>query len=245
MRSLQLALWFLGLGLQSLLLTALCQGGGRQFLPLCAYVVCLLGTTVAEIVAYVAFGKSSSSFGVYYWSAELIRQTALFAVVVSLASHIMPTDRKGEAYGRLLTFSAIAIWAGSLVANYDTDLNDWMTTVARNLSFFTGILNLFVWFAYARSRTSDVTRLMITAGLGLQMTGAAIGQAVRLLSDSKNAKLAGALLMVLSHMICLFIWWRAFRTQQDPVGPDPDDSSSPPDHGVGLGHLEAPRSLLG
>jgi hypothetical protein len=242
MKVLQWVLWLLGLSLQSLLLAALTQGGGRQFPPLFAYVLCLLATTIAEIVAYVSFGKASSAFGAYYWSAELIRQTALFALVVSLAAHIMPTDGKGEVYGRWITISAVGIWAGSLLLYYDPDLNTWMTTVARNLSFFTGILNLFVWFAYARTKSSDITRLMIAAGLGLQMTGAAIGQAIRLMNYSKGSKLAGALLMVFSHMICLFIWWRAFRMEERT-----DDSDDDPDggHQIGLGSLETRSSLLG
>jgi hypothetical protein len=242
MKVLQWALWLVGLGLQSLLLAALSQGAGRQFPPLIVYVLCLLGTTTAEIIAVQAFGRSSSSFGVYYWSAELVRQTALFALVVSLAAHIIPTDRKGQAYGRLLTTSAIAIWAGSLLAYYDANLNLWMTSVVRNLSFYTGILNLFVWFAYARLRTTDVTRLMIAAGLGLQMTGAAIGQAIRLMNYSKNSKLAGALLMVISHMICIFIWWRAFRVEHTAGSGNPDDDEAPE---VQLSGLETHRSVPG
>ena len=54
----------------------------------------------------------------------------------------------------------------------------------RNLSFFTGVLNLGVWFAYARSRIRDTRRLIIAAGLGLQMTGEAIGHAIRQLDFS-------------------------------------------------------------
>lgn len=238
---LQWALWLMGLSLQSLLLAALSQGSGRQFPALFAYVLCLLGTTTAEIVAFMAFGKSSSAFGAYYWSAELLRQTSLFALVVSLAAHVIPTDRKGDAYGRLITISALAIWAGSLLAYYDPNLNKWMTKVVRNLSFFTGILNLFVWFAYARSRGSDITRLMVAAGLGLQMTGEAIGQAIRLINYSKSSKLAGALLVVISHLMCLFIWWRALRTF-DEADPDGDDAGG---HTIRLGSLETRRSLPG
>jgi hypothetical protein len=239
MRALQWALWLVGLSLQSLLLVALSQGAGRQFPALIAYVLCLLATTTVEIVAFVVFGKFSSSFETYYWSSELIRQSALFALVVSLAAHVLPTGRKGEAYGRLVTLAAIGIWAGSILAYYDANLNRWMTTVVRNLSFFTGILNLFVWFAYARTRSSDVTRLMIAAGLGLQMTGEATGQAIRLMNFSVNSKLAGALFVVLSHLLCLFIWWRALRTedQSAPSRPEADE--------VALGRLETHSSLPG
>jgi hypothetical protein len=249
MKALQWALWILGLGLQTLLVTTLFQGVGRQFPAIVAYVLCLLATTIVEIVAVVIFGKFSSSFETYYWSAEVIRQTALFALVVSLAAHVIPRDARGQAYERLLTVVAATIWIGSLFAYYDSRLNTWMTPVVRNLSFFTGMLNLLVWFAYARLRSSDVTRLMITAGLGLQMTGEAIGQAIRLINYSSNSKLAGALLVVLSHMLCLFIWWRAFRAEQSmrPRGPAPLPPRVPPGDAaeIGLGSLETYRSFPG
>ena len=85
----------------------------------------------------------------------------------------------------------------------------------RNLSFFTGVLNLGVWFAYAKSRVRDVRRLIIAAGLGLQMTGEAIGHAIRQLDLSNQVSLAASIFIVLTHFICLFLWWRALITEAD------------------------------
>lgn len=212
-KALQWVLWVVGLGLQSLLIATLFHGAGREFPALFAYVICLLGTTTADILAFVLLGKSSSSFAMYYWSAELVRQSVLFAVVVSLAVHVIPNGRRAEAYGRMFTFSAVTIWVGSVVAHHQDNLNTWMTAVVRNLSFFTGVLDIFVWFAYARSGVRDMPRLLIAAGLGLQMTGEAIGQAVRQLNISRNVNLTGAMIIVLAHLLCLYIWWRALNSE--------------------------------
>jgi hypothetical protein len=213
MNVLQWSLWLVGLTLQSLLLIALAHGAGKQFPALFAYVVCLLGTTTADILAFVVVGRTSASFVTYYWSAEMVRQSMLFALVVSLALHSVNSLAKEQSYGRLITLVSVAMWAGSILFYYDSNIDAWMTAVVRNLSFFTGVLNLFVWFSYARMRDRDTTRLMIAAGLGLQMTGEAIGQAIRLMNISRNTDLVGALFVVLSHMLCLFIWWRAFEIQ--------------------------------
>jgi hypothetical protein len=68
------------------------------------------------------------------------------------------------------------------------------------------------------------------------MTGEAIGQAIRLMKISTHSNLAGALFVVLSHLLCLFIWWRALRASE----------STPLEEGqreVALENLETHSSL--
>jgi hypothetical protein len=50
---------------------------------------------------------------------------------------------------------------------------------------------------------------MVSGGLGIQMAGKAIGHSLRQLSPLNP--LAGDLVIVLSHLLCLYIWWHAFR----------------------------------
>ena len=102
LRALQWAFWVIGLGLQVLVLSTALQGVAREFPALFAYVVCLLGTTLADIVASQFLGKASHSFKLYYWSAEVVRQSVLFAMVVSLAMHVVPSGRRNEAFTRLI-----------------------------------------------------------------------------------------------------------------------------------------------
>ena len=211
---LQWACWAVGLGLQILLILTLSQGAGRYFPTLYAYIVCLLGTTVADILIVQLLGGTSPSYRRYYWSAELVRQSVLFVLVVSLAMHVAPVNRRTNAMVRWMGLSAGAIWLGSVATCYSPNLNTWMTTVVRNLSFFTGVLNLIVWFLCARSQIRDPQRLLITGGLGLQMTGEAIGQALRQMRVSYEVSAAGNIVIVLTHLLCLFIWWRALSTDE-------------------------------
>jgi hypothetical protein len=211
---LQWTFWAIGLGLQILLILTLSQGAGRYFPTLYAYIVCLLGTTVADILVVQIVGSKSSSYYSYYWSAELVRQSVLFVLVVSLAMHVAPVSRRTNAMARFIALGAGAIWLGSVGICYSPSVNTWMTSVVRNLSFFTGVLNLIVWFLCARSETRDVQRLMIAGGLGLQMTGEAIGQALRQMRVSYEVTAAGSIFIVVTHLLCLFIWWRALSVDE-------------------------------
>jgi hypothetical protein len=136
----------------------------------------------------------------------------LFVLVVSLAIHVAPIGRRTDALTRMMALAAAFIWVGSVVTCYTPSLNDWMTAVVRNLSFFTGVLNLIVWFICARSETRDTQRLMIAGGLGLQMTGEAIGQAIRQMRLGYAFTVGGSIFIVVTHLLCLFIWWRALNT---------------------------------
>jgi hypothetical protein len=210
---LQWIFWVIGLSLQLLLTVTLWQRAGREFPALFAYIGCLVVTTTADILAYVVLGRASYYYRTYYWSAELLRQTALFSLVISLAMHMLPEGRRTAAFGRLIALTGGAIWLGSVALCYSTNLNNWMTSVARNLSFFTAALNLVAWFMFARVQPRDVQRLMIAGGLGLQMTGEAIGQAVRQMNVSIQVTAGGSIFIVLTHLLCLFIWWRALTLE--------------------------------
>lgn len=208
---LQWALWAIGLTLQYLVVAALLQGPYREFRAVLVFVVALLITTITDIAANFTIGRGNSVFRHYYWSAELVRQSALFAVVVSLFLSVLRRGRPRLALLRLAAIAAVLFWGGTLLFLYDPDINLWMTKVVRNLSFGSALLNLFVWFTLISGQEKDARRLLIAGGLGLQMTGEAIGQSVRhLLGSSSYVLLAGSLVIVLTHFLCLLIWWHAF-----------------------------------
>ena len=91
-----------------------------------------------------------------------------------------------------------------------------MTRFSRNLGFLAVLLNLVLWAALLKHRRPDQTLLLVSGGMGIQMAGKAIGHALRQLSPSTVT--AGNLVIVLSHLLCLYIWWQAFRKpSEQPV----------------------------
>lgn len=210
-RHLQWALWAIGFCLQYLLLSTLLSGAWREFPLVLAYVVVLMGTTGAEILAYNRVIGNPGTWAVFFWVAELLRQTCLFAIVVSLIVSVLPQGRRRRMMVRLVVTGAILFWVGSLVLYSQAELNAWMTRVVRNISFGSAILDLAAWFALISRPQRDVRRLLIAGGLGLQMTGEALGQSVRQLFPNSSASLAGALFVVTAHFLCLLIWYQALR----------------------------------
>ncbi|MBC8167938.1 MAG: hypothetical protein H7Y20_18975 [Bryobacteraceae bacterium] len=206
-------LWAVGVGLQYLVLSTLLHGPWRQLPVLLAYLICLTTTTLADIFLQKVLGLKSPGYRTYYWTAELARQTLLLALVVSFLARVVPIGRSRRMLVRIAVVAATLFWCGSLWLNWQPQLNLWMTLVVRNLSFCSAVLNLCLWFALISGERRDTSHLLLTGGLGLQMTGEAIGQSLRQLFPILPPGLAGALLTIFSHFLCLVIWWQAIRFQ--------------------------------
>ena len=87
----------------------------------------------------------------------------------------------------------------------------WIFPLSRNLSFIEEVLNFVLWTVLIRNRSRDVVLLLVSAGLGIQVTGR---------SDRPDHQplraLAFRLLASGRHHSSLrsgrfFIWYRAFR----------------------------------
>jgi hypothetical protein len=213
MKSLQWPFYIIGLALQYLVTQALLSGPFRQFAVIFAYLLCLTITTLTDMVMWLDLGRLASTYSSYYWAADLLRESALYAVVISLVLHAMPDSRRRAALLRLLVALALLFWIGSFLVYQEPNLNKWMTKVVRNLSFCSAVATLILWFVLIASEKRDTRLLVITGGLGLQMTGEAIGQS--LIQVSRHTYVLGVLTLVFAHFLCLYIWWRAFR--KDPM----------------------------
>lgn len=206
---LQWSFWIIGLTLQYLVTAALLVGPYKEFRAIFVYTICLLVTTILDI-CLLTFdaGLVRTVQRQYYWTADLLRYSALYCVVISLVMHAFAGNRKRGSLVRLLTVLAIAVWIGTLVVHREPNMNKWMVHVVRDLSFASAIANLVLWFSLIASEKRDARLLTITGGLGLQWTGEAIGQSLRQISQ--NSEMVGVIVMVAAHFLCLYIWWRAF-----------------------------------
>jgi len=107
------------------------------------------------------------------------------------------------------------VGAGSLLFHWSNpNLNYRWTLVARDLNFLSAVLDLALWMTLIANRKRDRYLLMLSGGLGLQFSGEALGQSIRdiaMRSHSKPLSLAGTCLVVISNLICLYVWWQTFR----------------------------------
>lgn len=214
--ALQYGLWALGFSLQVLVLRALLSGPGKRYRLLLAYIIALFLGTIMEVAAYTS-GSLGRSWQLY-WINDAALQALMFAVVISLIHQAMAAARVRSATQRKLILAAFLLFALLFIlhAGPREKVNAWMTLISRDLSFAAVVLDLLLWTTLVASKTKNQELLMLSGGLGIQFTGAAIGQSIRQLALRMSPQyrwvaLAGSLLVVISHLVCLYVWWQTFR----------------------------------
>jgi hypothetical protein len=215
MRSVWIVLSSVGIIFQILLIAVLLRGWISRFRVLFAYVVVLFLTTVMEAAAFYSpavYARTAPN----YWLTDAVRQALIFLMVLSLIGQALDKTARAWAFRRVLWGGAAVFVAVSLYATYARGFDFWMTSFSRNLGFLAVILNLVLWAVLLRFRRNQHILLVVCSGMGIQMAGKAIGHSLRQLTP--RTPVAGDLILVLSHILCLYIWWNAFR-RIDPAQP--------------------------
>jgi hypothetical protein len=193
--------------LQVLVVSALLRGQWRQFRILFCYCLVLVVTSAVEAEAFLSRDFSARTAGLY-WIFDSVRQTLLYLMVISLVHRASETSTSRATVQRLLVGGTIVFVMVSLPFTFDANFKTWMTVFGRNLGFLAVVLNLMLWAALIRNGRADRRLLMISGGLGIQMAGKAIGHSLRYLSESLTT--TGNVILVASHLFCMYLWWRAF-----------------------------------
>jgi uncharacterized membrane protein len=205
---------WVGIVLQVLVVAALLRGPYRNFKVLFVYSVVLFLITIGEAAAFYdreIWTKTSR----HYWIGDAILQTLIFVLVISLVHRAMAASQKRATIRRILIGGATLFVVLSVYLTHDPVFGAWMTQLSRNLGFAAVILNLVLWAALIREESADRRLLLVSGGLGIQMAGKAIGHSLRHIS--RGMILTGDVIIVFSHLICLYIWWQAFRSFDRPA----------------------------
>ncbi|MCC7173744.1 MAG: hypothetical protein IT159_00990 [Bryobacterales bacterium] len=217
MRLVWMVLSSAGIALQLLLIAGFLREGVSRYRVFFVYVVVLFLTTVTDAAVFYnehLFSRVSR----YYWLSDALRQTMIFLVVLSFVHRALEQSPRRNMLARLMWSAVFVIILASAVFTKDPrGLGFWMTSLSRNLGFLAVILNLGLWAVLIQNRAGDRTLLSVTGGMGIQMAGKAIGHSLRQISPS--AWTAGNLVLVLSHLLCLYIWWQAFRPRTPAQSP--------------------------
>ncbi len=189
----------------------------REYPFLFLYCVIDFLSNVVESAAY--FGNwtlAGERYTLFYWSNEAGTQVLIFALMLTLI--YQAAEHKQRMW---ITFGigavVVILSVSSVAANYSAavKLTRRMTALSWQLSFYSALLNVVLWTALIRSRNRSVQMLLIAGGLGLLTAGKAIGHQLRGMSPG-IVPFANAFI-ILSHMLCLLIWWRAFTRRAEDV----------------------------
>jgi hypothetical protein len=213
-----------GLVLDVLVIAALLRNGYRRFPFLLIYLVVDFLTSVIEIQPMLAIITATPEVqhiytGVYYWNERLI-QVLTFLIVISLAYGAVGGGRPRRGLLALLIVGTGAFAGVTFAIHFDAHASSgaWMIPWTRDLNFGAAVLDLGLWAILIGSREKDYRILMVAGGLGIQFTGGAIGQAFRGLLHSGTAVAVMADVMYLTNLMCLYIWWQAFRSPRKKPG---------------------------
>jgi hypothetical protein len=234
--------WLIGLPLELLIIAALVRGPYRRFPFLLLYSVALFLTTVIEISvnqAYYAGIRFAHSRATYYWIDEGIRQSLLFATVLSLAYLATGNLRSRGLVRFFLVTGGIALAGTSFLIHHQHNLAAgvgrwrWMTLWVRDMDFAAAVLDLAVWALLLGFRHKDIQLLLISGGLGIEFTGEAIGQSLRFLFPQWSSPVSpGNLVVVATSLAGFWVLWQALRPAPVPRGAEV--ALPPPQNGTSL-----------
>lgn len=240
--ALQVCGYAIGLPLELLVISALLHGPYKRFPILFAYTIVSFLTTVVEIPAYVAHyvrippgvayylgaGLAQRSRASFYWFDEGVLMVLLFLVVVTLIWHATAQIRSRRLVRLALIVVPILAASVSFLIHYNPNApgpGQWMTPWTRDVNFGSAVLDLGLWTLLIASREKDRCLLLLSGALGIQFTGEAIGGSIRYLAvanqgpsgHSGSLVLVGNVFMMAADLVCMYIWWQAFREAR--VGP--------------------------
>jgi hypothetical protein len=197
----------LGFILQVMVLTLLVRHFARQYPFLLLLVATeFLGAAMSAAAQLEFVGWTDTTIR-FYWVSEGVHFALMFFCLTQMlyqtlgdkGSQRLPTVLLGG-----LLFSALCT-----AQAYHTNLNYWMTQLVRNFSFGSMFVALMVWTLSIRNPNKQ--RLLIVAGLGIQLAGSAIGHSLRQLSRSTVQ--VGNVILTVCYLLFLYTLWRALRSR--------------------------------
>jgi hypothetical protein len=213
----QIGAYLVGLSLELAIMVVLLRGQWRRYPFAFLYLIGEFLTTVLEIEPSLGYATASDAekhaFAKLYWVNERILHVLLFLLVISLVyratAHLRPRRTL-----LLMVVAGTLLFAGiTLLIHFDANVRPgkWMTPWTRDMNFFAAILDIGLWGALIGARKKDYRLLLISGGLGIQVTGEAIGQALREMSNSPLVATLTGGFIIIANIGCLYIWWQAFR----------------------------------
>jgi hypothetical protein len=204
--------WAVGLWLNVLVIAALVRGQYREYPFAFIYAVALLLATATEIAAYTL--PHSRIQSIYYWTDEVILDILVFCVVIAFIDRAAQDAPRRPVKRHWLIAGAAIISVASYFAHSGQNFNRQMTLVSRDLNLCAVGLDVILWSVLIAARRPNRRLLLLSGGLGVQLTGAIIGESLR--NVSRRMSLAGGLLEVGTGLLGLYIWWRALRPSLAP-----------------------------
>ena len=196
----------------------------RRFWIILAYVswelLATAGLTIADVLVHGSAKMDGPTqtlankwYARFYWTNDVLVDLFRFVLVIVLIYKVSESGKRVS--GRLLSALVLLIVFLPFVLFHTTWMpfptREWYNSTSELLNFGGAIMNLFLWAALIASRNRDPQILMVSAGLGVVVTGSAISLGIRHFLQSTDSDALGFLLMNLTQLAGWAIWCWAFR----------------------------------
>lgn len=199
------------------LLSAMLRGAYRRYPFVFAYVVFNLFSTVAQGSFKYNFGATSRAYARAYWVSDFVATLLILMIIIHLIRVAMEHHRlRNPVYaGLLLGVVLTGVASAFLVQNRSLDplRSKLMTEVGRDYYFSAVLLAAVLWVMLIRTNQENKQLHLLTSGLGLQLTGAAVAHAIRI---QTHMWLLANCFLAATYLLNLYIWYVALK--KFPVG---------------------------
>lgn len=189
---------------------ALVRGPLRRFPIVLFFCILQIVFAVGSNVLYFYVG-SHSAFSRWYWTGDMVGHACISLIIISMIREALAGQPSRRQVPPLLIAGMIAVALVSLVLFYSPQLNKWITPVSRNLSFGEEVLNLVLWSLLLQRSDFDSQFLIVSAGIGIQVTGEVVGHTLRLYT-TKSTIWVPTLLNTVCEIVCLMVLIWAFTS---------------------------------
>jgi len=207
-----------GMALQVVVVLFLILGPFRKYALLLTYCVVQLAATVAEILLSHEggreAGRQSALFIKVYWTDEIVIDSLLFLLVIVLTYRALEGKPQRAAIGKVLAAVVVTAAVAPFLVFYGRPLfkTSWFNGTSQFLNFGAALMNLALWTAMLSNRRRDAQLLSVSAGLGVLVTGAALGYGLRQFTmRGGNARDLANLFKSATYVSSMLIWCWAFR----------------------------------
>ena len=224
----------------------LLRGYSRKFWPLLVYVVWELLSSVGLSVYDLLYngmvvGENASKEAVkwyarLYWTNDVIVDLLRFLLVIGLMYRATSGPKRASVARILSGIVVIALALPFLLFPMFPNgpkpwiEGSWFNSTSELLNFGAAIMNLVLWGVLIADRKRDPQLAIVSVGLGVVVTGAAISYGFKVYIVSSAAVFLPNMFLVLTRLVGWGIWCRAFwpaHSRQPALDPAPGNALPP------------------
>jgi len=208
--------------LNIVLLVLLLRGFLRKYSVLFVYNLAQFSIVLIERVLLRDADRHTHFYSHVYWTTEVIWDVLLFLLIADFIYRAL-AGRPEQPLARKLLWiisAGVLILPFLLYSNRPMFQSSWFNGATQVINFGAAILTLVLWGALIASRNRDRQLMVVCAGLGITVAGAAFAWGVRQLAqkDSITGDIAD-IFAALTYLGGLAVWCWAFRFPASVTAP--------------------------